>query len=85
MKYKLILVLLWTVSWGIFFFFFPGVFPAHPHFEYTGLLSPFIVLTMLVSPAELLEGAFPKELYSGLIYWVVTVGLLIIPKRFIKR
>lgn len=84
MKSKLMLVLLWAISWGVFFLFFPETFPISPHFEYTALLSPFIVLSMLVSPAELLEGAFPKELFPGVMYWVVTAVLLVIPGRFLR-
>ena len=85
MKYKLALVLIWSIIWTIFCILFIDFLPTHPHLKYSVLLSPFILITTLLNPMELLDDHFPKELYIGLLYWLITLFIMVLPKEVLQK
>ena len=85
MKYKLSLVLIWSIIWTVFCILFVDLLPTHPHLKYSVLLSPFILITTLLNPVELFDGQFPKDLYVGLLYWLIILFIMVLPKEMIAK
>jgi len=83
MKYKLALI--WTIIWVIFCILFIDFLPTHPHLKYSVLLSPFILITTLLNPMELLDGHLPRDLYIGLLYWLIIIFIVVLPKEVIEK
>jgi hypothetical protein len=85
MKYKLALVLIWSIIWTIFCILFIDFLSIHPHLKYSVLLSPFILVTTLLNLMELLDGHFPKDFYIGLLYWLITLFIMVLPKEVLQK
>lgn len=85
MKYKLSLVLIWSIIWTVFCILFVDFLPTHPHLKYSVLLSPFILITTLLNPMELFDGYLPKELYVGLLYWLIFIFIMVLPKEVVEK
>lgn len=83
MKYKLALI--WTIIWIIFCILFIDFLPTHQHLKYSVLLSPFILITTLLNPMELLDGHLPRDLYVGLLYWLIIIFIVVLPKEVIEK
>ena len=85
MKYKLSLVLIWSIIWTVFCILFVDFLPAHPHLKYSVLLSPFILITTLLNPMELFDGYLPKDLYTGFFYWLIFILIMVLPKEVVAK
>jgi len=86
MNLKLKLLMLWLVIWTCFIVIFPDVVSSHPHLKYSALLSPFIIMTLLLEPMELLREGVPIALLPGAYFWLVGICIFLIPTRlFIKN
>lgn len=78
---KLFRVGMWTLLWVAVWAGLVDYLPQHPHIKYVGLLSPFILLTALINPSDLMTGSFPSEVVPGILYWLVFFVLLYFPRR----
>jgi len=68
-------ITIWVILWCATWIIFVDYLPTHAHFEYIGLVSPFVVILLLLS--ELFESsgitsdAYTSVIIPGILFWAV--------------
>ncbi len=66
-EHNIIWIILWCTTWIIFVDYLSG----DAHFEYMGLVSPFVLITLLPSGFDVTRDAYTSVIIPGIIFWSV--------------
>jgi len=77
-------IALWIFLWIITWIIFVDYLPSNSHFEYMGLVSPFVLLTLLFSGSGLTSNAYVTVIIPGVIFWSVIVLIIYIHRKRIN-
>ena len=70
-------ILAWLVLWIAIWLVFIDYLPKHAHFEYMGLVSPFMLPILPFYSSGLTGDAYSLVIIPGLIFWLVIILLIV--------
>ena len=73
-------ILAWLVLWIAGWIIFIDYLPSHAHFEYMGLVAPFVLVIIPFYGSGITGDAWSLVIIPGLIFWAV-ITLLVIQHR----
>ncbi len=71
----------WILVWVFVWIAFIDYLPKHAHFDYFGLVSPFLLIILPFYGSQLTSDAYPLIIFPGILFWAVATVIFIVVKK----